>query len=118
MGISTGCVGMSLRDFFCCTPLEFYAIYAAWQELHTSAEQGAWERSRFVAATLLQPHSRRALRPKDICAFPWESVSACNSDDAPRPEITSPLWASSENSPALKKNSTRERFEALKELWR
>ena len=101
MGIATGCIGMSLRDFFRCTPSEFYAINSAWRELCDAEQQGAWERSRFVAATLLQPHTRRHLKPRDICLFPWEKQSSAHGAET------------TENN----NRSTRERFEELKKLW-
>jgi len=38
------------------------------------AERAAWERTRWLATLLLQPHTRKGqrLQPKDLAVFPWE----------------------------------------------
>lgn len=102
MGIAAGCIGMSLDDFFRCTPSEFYAISSSWREYRTTSEQAAWERSRFVTATLLQPHTRRPLKPRDICTFSWEKNTR---EETPAEDV------------AQAEKSTRERFEEIKERW-
>lgn len=51
----------------------------------------AWERTRFLATAMLQPYSKRQLRPTDVLRFEWDSHEP---DVAPKP-------------------STRERFEEM-----
>ncbi len=31
-----------------------------------------WERIRWLGSVLLQPHSKRTLRPRNLIIFPWE----------------------------------------------
>ena len=43
MGIAMGCVGMSLRDFDLCTPLEFEEIVEQWKRGQDAHMQASWE---------------------------------------------------------------------------
>jgi hypothetical protein len=90
MGLATGCVGMSLRDFERCTPSEFKAVWEAWQGREQRRERTSWEQTRLLCTTLLQPYSKKALRVRDVMEFPWDT------DVAP------------EEAPAAPKQPTRE----------
>ena len=94
-GLALGRLGMSFDDFCRCTPGEFRAALEAFREESEARERAAWDRARFTAACILQPHTRRRLRPQDVARFPWDTAAT----DAP------------------KVKSTRERFEALKKQW-
>ena len=72
LGIAMGCIGMSMDDFFRCTPSEFYAAYEAWNEMQTSRERGRWERIRMQCLCSMQPYSKSKLTPQDIMRFSWE----------------------------------------------
>lgn len=82
---------MSVKDFCRCTPLEFQEIIRQWHECRNAGMRDAWERTRFLATAMLQPYSKRQLRPTDILKFAW---------DAPRPD-------------AGQKPSTKARFQEL-----
>ena len=56
-----GCVGMCLNDFCRLTPLEFTAVFEAWQQKETYAERRQWEQSRFLACSILKPYSKKGL---------------------------------------------------------
>ena len=74
LGIAQGCIGMSREDFACSTPDEFQAVYDAWFHHEESEMQRSWEVGRFVAAALLQPYSKKAMKPADLIVFPWEKT--------------------------------------------
>ena len=43
-------------------------LYDMWEtELH-----GQWERARWMAAAIISPHTKKNLKPQDLCRFPWE----------------------------------------------
>jgi len=63
---------MSRDDFCRCTPSEFSTIVSRWRELREADSREAWERGRFMASVMLQPWSKKSLKPRDICTFPWE----------------------------------------------
>ena len=50
------------------TALEYY------NNIDQAKQQAAWERSRFIAHVLLQPHAKKGskIKPEDICQFTWE----------------------------------------------
>lgn len=81
---------MSLADFERCTPHEFGQVYRHWERTHVCEP---WERTRFMACSMLQPWSRKALKVTDVCRFEWDTCA----DEA------QPHGA----------ESTRERFEEL-----
>ncbi len=65
-------MGMSREDFIVCTPDEFQAIYDAWFKREEIQMQQRWETARFVAATSLQPYSKKPISPTSLIRFPWE----------------------------------------------
>ena len=79
-----GCIGMSIDDFDRCTPTEISDIYGAWMKGREAIERQQWERDRWVATCLLQPYSKKALKPRDLAVFPWERIVR----HTPRPELS------------------------------
>lgn len=75
---------MSLDDFERCTPEEFSAIFEAWSDREQQASRQSWEQTRMVCLCALQPHSKKALSPRDVMAFAWDDAPA----DHPREELT------------------------------
>ena len=76
-------MGMSLADFCSMTPEEFRQAHGAWLEAEES-----WEMARTLSAFILQPWSRKRLKPSDVLKFPW--------DQAGRTERKSPPARSTE----------------------
>ncbi len=64
---------MSVDDFCRCTPSEFKAVYEAWAESEQRRERSAWERTRILCTTMLQPYSKNILEPKDVMQFEWDA---------------------------------------------
>lgn len=69
MGLAVGAMGMSLRDFCSLTPEEFRAVVDEWQSVRV---RQPWEQTRLLACCLLQPWSRKTLRPTDVIRLPWD----------------------------------------------
>jgi hypothetical protein len=86
MGLATGCVGMSLQDFERCTPSEFKAVWDAWQDRVLHAERTSWEQARMMCVSMLQPYSKKALRPQDVMAFPWDAEVTSSEETTAAPE--------------------------------
>ena len=63
---------MSIDDFDRCTPFEFTKIVEQWQRQKEEYEKRSWEQSRFIATCVLQPYSKKALKPTDVARFPWD----------------------------------------------
>jgi hypothetical protein len=63
---------MSLPDFSVLTPEQFNVVYLAWFRRDESLLRDGWERTRFIAVALLQPHSKKRIKPTDLVVFPWE----------------------------------------------
>lgn len=91
MALAVGSMGMCLGDFGILTPHEFRAVLDAWQAVHV---RHPWEQTRLLACCLLQPWSKKRLRPTDVLHFAW--------DDSEKKEAH----------PA--EQSTRSRFEEMK----
>ena len=91
-----GCVGIGLDDFCHLTPLEFTAVFEAWQQREEHDEHRAWEQTRFLACSVLQPYSKKKLELTDVCRFAWETKVNANLET---------------------EASTKERFEMIKAFW-
>lgn len=90
-------MGLSLADFDRLTPDEFDEVYRAWERAHL---REGWEQARFLACSILQPWTKKALRATDVCRFAW--------DDEHLKALQAETAATA---------STRERFEELKQKF-
>lgn len=68
-----GCMGMNREDFCACTPSQFRETFIRWQEREQEKEKAGWEQTRVLAAMMLQPFSKKAVKPTDVLRFPWDS---------------------------------------------
>lgn len=96
--MAVGCIGMSVDDFCQCTPLEFQAVYEGWAEAEKRRERAAWERTRLLCTTMLQPYSKKRLEPQDVMRFEWDASTGSATDDTEK----------------LTAKEIRERFEKVK----
>jgi len=69
-----GVLRYSPSHFWACTLGELLTAVEYFQKIDNGKQQAAWERARFVAHILLQPHAKKGsrIKPEDICQFTWE----------------------------------------------
>jgi hypothetical protein len=65
---------MNVVDLYDLTPKMFYNAQQGLFDMWKTEDQNQWERSRWLACVLLNPHVKKNMQPKDITRFPWESV--------------------------------------------
>ena len=70
--MATECIGLGIDDFERCTPSEFQAIVVAWNDQRQNADRSEWERARMQCLCMLQPHSKKKLKPRDVLQFAWD----------------------------------------------
>lgn len=58
-----------------CVPMKFQAIWDAWKEHNEALTRERWEQTRFTAWAMLQPYSKKRLRPRDVMEFEWDKSS-------------------------------------------
>lgn len=83
---------MSYDDFCRCTPSEFSAAAEAWNKIEESRMRRSWEQTRDLMMAMIQPYSKKPVKPTDIMQFEWDKKKP------PKPV----------------EKSTRERMEAVK----
>jgi len=56
------------------TFLEFCAAAQGAAKQEEQNQQQEWERTRWLATIMLQPHSKKgqSIKPRDVAIFPWE----------------------------------------------
>lgn len=54
------------------TPKAFFNKLAGFYKLETQREQANWERSRWMAAVIINPHTKKNIKPIDLGKFSWE----------------------------------------------
>lgn len=69
MALCVGQMGMKLPDFYDATLREIAAVHRGFLDLEKSRDTANWVRDRHFAAILLQPHSKRKVRPQDLAAL-------------------------------------------------
>ena len=69
--------------FWACTLGEITTAVEYHQKIDNAQQQASWERARFVALVLLQPHTKKGqkLKQEDICQFEWEKERIKASSD-------------------------------------
>lgn len=75
LGVAVGAMGMNLADFCSMTPEEFRQAHGAWLEAEESRMRSGWEMARTLSAFILQPWSKKRLKPSDVLKFPWDAVA-------------------------------------------
>ncbi|PKO97075.1 MAG: hypothetical protein CVU12_02055 [Bacteroidetes bacterium HGW-Bacteroidetes-7] len=77
-----GVIGLSLKDFDSLTPSEFEEIYKAYDNYQTQVnkltQRSAWMRTRFIAKSIFQVHSKKVIKDQDILEFDWEKTQEQN----------------------------------------
>lgn len=68
---------MTEEQFWDSTPRSFHHRITGFYELENQRNRQAWERTRWLAAILLQPHARKGktIRPTDLLKFQDESTT-------------------------------------------
>lgn len=44
-----------------------------WNDQQNRKEQADWERTRWMTTILLNPHTKKRIKSKDLIVFPWEN---------------------------------------------
>lgn len=87
---------MGLEDFLNLTPFEFRETWQAWVRNTEHKEKQLWERTRWQVFRSLCPPKGNQLGLTDFIIFPWEKDKVAANEP---------------------KESTQDRFEALKNKW-
>lgn len=63
---------MSFDDFCGMTPPQFDAVARSWREGQDANFRAQWERTRMLAAIMVQPYVKGKITPEKLLPFPWE----------------------------------------------
>ena len=63
---------MKVDEFYSMTPRNFINAQNGSKKLYDQNQQAEWERARWMACVIINPHLKRAVDPKKITTFPWE----------------------------------------------
>jgi hypothetical protein len=77
-----GQLGYNATDLYDLTPRMFYNAQAGLYEKWETSGRGDWERARWMACIIVNPHVKKALQPKDLTKFPWEKSVGKTKDEA------------------------------------
>jgi alkylated DNA nucleotide flippase Atl1 len=55
-------------------PKNFLNAQLGRKRLYDQDQQAEWERARWIACVIINPHLKRAIDPKKLTTFPWERV--------------------------------------------
>ena len=67
-----GQVGLMPSQFYDLLPREWANLVDGWNERQSRKEQTEWERTRWMTTILLNPHTKKRIKAKDLIVFPWE----------------------------------------------
>ena len=65
---------MSIDEFYGMNPKNFLNAQLGSSRLYEQNQQAEWERARWIACVIINPHLKRAVDPKKITVFPWEKA--------------------------------------------
>ena len=69
-----GELNMTVEELYNMTPRNFINAQMGKRRLYEQDNQAAWERARWMACVIINPHLKKAVDPKKITTFPWEKV--------------------------------------------
>lgn len=65
---------MTPAEFYELTPREFSNKSVGYFERVERDFKTSWEQTRWLAAMVMNPHLKKALKPNDLATFPWEKT--------------------------------------------
>jgi hypothetical protein len=95
-----GQVGLMPSDFYDLLPREWTNLVNGWNDRENRSEQMKWERVRWQTTILLNPHTKKRIKPKELIVFPWEKDSVKKKKVFTRGEILSAINERKERSKA------------------
>tara|TARA_R100000655_G_scaffold70678_4_gene108972 strand:+ start:4886 stop:5224 length:339 start_codon:yes stop_codon:yes gene_type:complete len=72
--IAFGELGLKPDEFYMMTPRNFINAQNGHKRLYEQNQQAEWERARWMACVIINPHLKRNISPKKITTFPWEKT--------------------------------------------
>lgn len=72
--IAFGELNMNLDEFYSMTPRNFANAQIGSRKLYEQNQQAEWERARWMACVIINPHLKKSVEPKKITTFPWEKI--------------------------------------------
>ena len=84
MGVALSCIHLSFDDFCRLTLTEFNETYKAYQSKQETEYRDEWQRTRMLAAIIIQPHCKKKVTPEKLLPFPWEKQEKKKTDQ-PQP---------------------------------
>jgi len=70
--IAFGELGLKPDEFYMMTPRNFINAQNGHKRLYEQNQQADWERARWMACVIINPHLKRGIAPGKITTFPWE----------------------------------------------
>lgn len=71
--IGLGELGMTVGELYDMTPRQFYNKREGFRRIVEHETQTKWETSRWMAAVVIAPHTKKTMKPRDLITFPWEN---------------------------------------------
>ena len=68
-----GQLGLNVVELYDLTPSMFYNAQKGLFEKWELDSQAQWERARWMACVIINPHVKKNLKPRDVTKFPWET---------------------------------------------
>ena len=65
-------MNMTLDTLDNMTPKSFRNAQIGFGRMYDIKNQAEWERARWMACVIINPHLKRSIDPKKITTFPWE----------------------------------------------
>ena len=66
-------MGLTTTEFGNMLPRTFHNLQEGRTRLYEHQEQLSWERARWMACSIINPHVKKNLKPTDLVRFPWDT---------------------------------------------
>ena len=75
-----GELNITIDTLYNMTPRNFINAQNGSKKLYEQNQQAEWERARWMACVIINPHLKKSVDPKKITIFPWEKQIKKTSD--------------------------------------
>lgn len=67
-----GRLALPIETVLSYTPRELLHYVKGWSAIREQQHRESWTMHRLFTAVMIQPHTKKAVKPQDILQFPWE----------------------------------------------
>jgi hypothetical protein len=72
--VGLGELGLTEDEFWQMAPRVFHNMQEGYWRKYEMQQRAEWERARWMATVIINPHLKHSIQPQKLMRFPWEKA--------------------------------------------